>query len=261
MMTRLTMYLLLGGVPLGLAALGGGHALPFYLAGVLITASLAPVALYGPRSFLGQLALIVPILVVVNSFCLWTESLIFMPAMRAAASQTLLAMIIMNLVQGTTLAGLGMLLREFRGMPREPVALHPWRTLALRVCLCALAYVAYYLVFGGLTFHYFTRPFYPEAYQQVAAVGIWFWPIQAARGLLMTLAVLPAIATLHIRRWPAALAVGAILWVTGGLAPLLLPNPYFGNAQRVYHIIEILTQNASLGITAVLLLRLPRLPR
>ncbi len=261
MMARMTMYLLLGGVPLGLAALGGGHALPFYLAGVLMAASLAPVALFGPRTFLGQLAVIVPILVVVNSFCLWTESLIFMPAMRATATQTLVAMLSMNLVQGATLAGLGMLLKESRGLPREPVTLYPWRALAFRVFLCALAYVVYYLVFGGLTFKYFTRPFYPDAYQQVAAVGIWFWPIQAARGLLMTLAVLPAIATLRMRRWPTAVAIGAILWVTGGLAPLLLPNPYFGNAQRVYHILEILTQNASLGITAVLLLRLPRLLR
>lgn len=255
MTTRLAMYVLLGGIPLSLAALGGGHALPFYLAGVVLTASLAPIALFGPRTFLGQLAVIVPILVVVNSFCLWTESLIFLPAMRAAATQTLVAMIIMNLVHGAALAGLGMLLKEFRSSPREPLALYPWRTLALRVSLCALAYVVFYWVFGSLTYNYFTRAFYPDAYQQVAALGPWFWPIQAARGLLMTLAVVPAIATLHIRRWPAAFAVGAILWVAGGLAPLLLPNPYFGAAQRVYHILEILTQNASLGVTAVLLLR------
>jgi hypothetical protein len=261
MTTRLAMYVLLGGVPLSLAALGGGHALPFYLAGVVLTASLAPIALFGPRTFLGQLAVIVPILVVVNSFCLWTESLIFLPAMRATATQTLVAMLIMNLVHGAVLAGLGMLLKEFRSSPREPLALYPWRTLALRVSLCALAYVVFYLVFGSLTYNYFTRAFYPDAYQQVAALGPWFWPIQAARGLLMTLAVVPAIATLHIRRWPAAFAVGAILWVAGGLAPLLLPNPYFGTAQRVYHILEILTQNASLGVTAVLLLRPARRAR
>jgi len=54
------MCVLLGGVPLTLAALGGGHALPFYLACVVLTASLVPIALFGPRTFLLQLAVIVP---------------------------------------------------------------------------------------------------------------------------------------------------------------------------------------------------------
>src|SRR5258708_36318402 len=119
MTTRLALYVLLGGAPLSLAALGGGHALSFYLAGVVLTASLAPIAFFGPRTFLGQLAVIVPILVVVNSFCLWTESLIFLPPMRAAATQTLVAMILMNLIHGAALARLGILLQESRRSPRE----------------------------------------------------------------------------------------------------------------------------------------------
>jgi len=53
----------------------------------------------------------------------------------------------------------------------------------------------------------------------------------------------------------AALAVGLLIWVAGGAAPLLLPNALMGPTQRFIHTIEILTQNASLGITAVLLLR------
>jgi len=44
-------------------------------------------------------------------------------------------------------------------------------------------------------------------------------------------------------------------WIAGGLAPLLVPNAFMGTTQRIIHIFEILTQNASLGITAVLLLR------
>jgi len=53
----------------------------------------------------------------------------------------------------------------------------------------------------------------------------------------------------------AAIAVGLILWVAGGAAPLLMPNSLMGPTQRFIHTIEILAQNASLGITAVLLLR------
>jgi hypothetical protein len=71
----------------------------------------------------------------------------------------------------------------------------------------------------------------------------------------MTLAVLPAIFTLRLPRGPAAFAVGALIWVAGGAAPLLPPNDFMGTAQRMIHIVEILTQNGCLGITAVLLLR------
>ena len=71
----------------------------------------------------------------------------------------------------------------------------------------------------------------------------------------MTLAVLPAILTLRLSREQAAIAVGALIWIAGGAAPLLVPNDIMGAAQRFIHIVEILTQNASLGITAVLLLR------
>jgi len=79
--------------------------------------------------------------------------------------------------------------------------------------------------------------------------------IQIGRGALMTLAVLPVIRTLRMSRAQAAIAVGLIMWVAGGAAPLLLPNPFMGPTQRFIHTIEIVTQNASLGITAVLLLR------
>jgi len=49
--------------------------------------------------------------------------------------------------------------------------------------------------------------------------------------------------------------VGLLIWVAGGLAPLIPPNGFMVTTQRVIHIVEILTQNVSLGITAVLLLR------
>jgi hypothetical protein len=41
----------------------------------------------------------------------------------------------------------------------------------------------------------------------------------------------------------------------GGGAGLLVPNNLMVAAQRYIHIVEIMTQNVSLGITAVFLLR------
>ncbi len=71
----------------------------------------------------------------------------------------------------------------------------------------------------------------------------------------MTLAVLPIIVSLRLTRWQAALAVGMIVWIVGGGGSLLAPNTMIAAAQRYIHIIEIMTQNVSLGVTAVLLLR------
>ncbi|HTK95014.1 MAG TPA: hypothetical protein VL382_05190, partial [Terriglobales bacterium] len=102
---------------------------------------------------------------------------------------------------------------------------------------------------------YFTKGYYPEAEQQVASLGLWFWGIQFGRGVLMTAAVLPVIFTLRMTRAQAVVAVALLLWVAGGLSPLLLPNPLMGSMQRFFHIVEIFTQNAALGATAVLLLR------
>lgn len=71
----------------------------------------------------------------------------------------------------------------------------------------------------------------------------------------MTLAVLPIIYSLRLRRWQAAGATGLILWILGGGAGLLVPNIYMGTAQRYIHIVEIFAQNFSLGVTSVILLR------
>lgn len=71
----------------------------------------------------------------------------------------------------------------------------------------------------------------------------------------MTLAVLPLIHTLRMKRWHAVIVVGLVIWITGGVGPLVVPNLLMGATQRFIHTVEIFTQNFSLGATAVLLLR------
>ena len=126
---------------------------------------------------------------------------------------------------------------------------------ALVVLLCGIAYVLYYTVFGALTYQFLTKSYYPDATRIVAGLGWWFWAIQFARGVLMTLAAIPIIYTLRLPRWQTAVAAGAVIWIAGGLAPLLIPNPFMSLTQRVMHIAEICAQNFSLGVTAALLLR------
>ncbi|HEY6943874.1 MAG TPA: hypothetical protein VI431_01950, partial [Candidatus Acidoferrum sp.] len=162
--------------------------------------------------------------------------------------------VVMYLILAGVLALLARLLKLSKPAD-QPVTHRSLLGAAIAVFFSALAYVLYYLVFGAITYQYFTKGYYPEAEQAVARLGLWFWGIQLARGLLMTLAVVPIMLALRMKRWHAAIVVGLMIWITGGLAPLVVPNEIMGARQRVIHMVEIFTQNFSLGVTAVLLFR------
>ena len=123
----------------------------------------------------------------------------------------------------------------------------------------ALSYVACYLVFGSITYQFFTKKYYPGGAAIAEAMGIWFWLIELGRGLLITLAIVPAIYTLRLSRWDTAICVGLLLWIAGGLALLIVPNVLLGGGQRFIHTMEILTENFPPGVVAALLLR-PKAP-
>jgi hypothetical protein len=251
---RIGLYCLLGGLAPAIAALGAGHFAWWWLSGVILAAALAPVARFGPRTMLGQFGSIFLLLVIVGSVCTMSEVWFLLPGQKEGVGRSLAGGAVLYLIVAAVLTLLAKALKLTESstsiVERRPVA-----TTALMIGLSGLAYVVYYLIFGSITYQFFTRQYYPEGPKIVAQLGLWFWVIELARGILMTLAALPIIYTLRMRRWPAALAVGALLWIVGGAAPLLVPNALMIPAQRFIHTVEILTQNMSLGITAVLLLR------
>jgi len=251
---RIGLYCLLGGLFLTTSALGAGHFGWWWLSGIMLAASCVPMARFGPRHFLAQFAVLALPLVVVGVVCMMSEAYLFFPAQRGNVASAVGGSTIQFLIMAALLAALAKLLKLNESSPRAAVP-RSAEMATLMVLLSGLCYVIYYLVFGGITFQFFTKQYYPHAQEAVMPLGLWFWGIQLARGVLMTLAVLPSIYTLRLSRWQAALAVGALLWVVGGAAPLAVPNPLMVTAQRFIHVVEILTQNFSLGVTAVLLLR------
>lgn len=251
---RLALFCLLGGLSITWAATGTGGFAWWWLSGILMSAAFVPVALFGPRTFWGQLGGILPVFVIVTALCLWSEALIFVPSESQHAVQNLVGPIVLYGVLAAVLAGLAIVLR----LPREEgfsVQLRPPLQIVLFVLVCGFAYAFYYLVFGGITYQFFTKSYYPDAPAQVSQLGLWFWGLQIARGILMSVAVLPIIRTLRMTRMQAAIVAGILLWVMGGLAPLVLPNALMGPTQRFIHTIEIFTQNFALGFTAGVLLR------
>jgi len=250
---RIVLYCLLGGLPLTIAAMGTGHFALWWLSGIVMAAAFVPVASHGPRNVLGQFGVLVPVLAFVTVLCTWSEAMVFVPAFRQQAVLNLTAPLVMYLIMAAVLAALawGLKLTKLEDRTVE----HRSAASAIPLILvCGVAYLVYYFIFGIIAYH-FTKPYLPGAQQIAQSMGIWFYALQIGRGILMTLAVVPAIYTLRLSRWQTAIAIGVLIWVAGGLAPLLVPNPMMGPTQRMMHIVEILTQNASLGITAGLLLR------
>jgi hypothetical protein len=253
---RVIAYCALGGAPLLIGALGTGDWPEWWLAGIVLAMGFVPVALFGPRSLAGQFGAVSLALLIITALCTWSEALIFVPTpeFRQHPFQLLIGPCVMYLVVAAVLAALGVVMR----LNRETGLKADHRGLAgavMMTLLCGLAYVVYYTIFGTITYQFFTRGYYPDATRVVANLGLWFWAIQFARGSLMTVAVVPIIYTLRMRRRHTAVVVGMLIWIAGGLAPLLIPNPYMSPNQRLIHIVEIFTQNLPLGVTAALLLR------
>ncbi|HEY6946422.1 MAG TPA: hypothetical protein VI431_14885, partial [Candidatus Acidoferrum sp.] len=108
---RVVLYCLLGGLPLTVAALGAGHFPWWWLSGILIAGSFVPIALFGPRTALGQFAVIAPVLMIVTVLCTWSEALVFFPKFSERALRDLLSSVVMYLILAGVLALLARLLK------------------------------------------------------------------------------------------------------------------------------------------------------
>ena len=256
MKARIALYCVLGALPLLIAALGAGHWPWWLLSGIVMAAAFVPVALFGPRGVLGQFGVIAPALIFITALCTWSEAVIFMPVpdIQKHPFQMLVGSLVTYVIVASVLAVLATSLKMTHDSTTVPEH-HGASVAVLMVLLSGCAYAFYYLVFGAITYQFFTKGYYPEATKIVANLGLWFWAIQIGRGVLMTLGILPLLYTLRMRRWQTAIVAGLVVWVAGGLAPLLPPNPYMGATQRFIHVVEIFTQNFSLGVTAALLIR------
>jgi hypothetical protein len=251
---RIALFCLLGGLCFTISAMGAGHFGWWYLSGMLTAAALVPVVRYGPRGMMAQGAAMFLMLVLIGLVCTLSEGVVFFPEKKAQMLAGLFGGSVLYLVVAVVFAVLAKLLKLHRELDEEMAHRSVGMAIPM-VLLAAFSYLVYYEIFGAITYQFFTKGYYPHAVEQVAAMGAWFFAYQIARGVVMTLAVLPVIYTLRLPRWQAAVMVGLLVWVIGGADPLLVPNEMMGAMQRYIHIGEIFTQNFLLGVTATLLLR------
>jgi hypothetical protein len=130
----------------------------------------------------------------------------------------------------------------------------------LRLSVADIVYVLTYFVFGAVAFK-FTRPYYTDPSYglnlKLPAVGLVF-KLQFLRSLIYIIVTLPLIAGLRLRKPTMAVLIGLVLFVAGGLTPLLA-NQEWPAALRFYHGVEILSQNFTTGFLFVYLLAASRL--
>jgi len=146
--------------------------------------------------------------------------------------------------------------KEKRALPAK----RAWYAWVWRIALCAFIYLFLYFLAGGIFYQYFTKPLYTDPSLSLmppesgADFFKWLVPLQLVRGALFALVLLPLCRSLKIRRAYLALLIGLILYIVGGFAPLIAPNPWLPDKLRFYHAIEIFFQNFPTGLAIAYIL-------
>lgn len=133
------------------------------------------------------------------------------------------------------------------GRPADAVAQPPGRLVVLQVLACSVLYLALYFSFGMLIYPYI-RDFY-------ATIALPRMPAVIAmqlfvRGPLFAASILLVARMLRAGPAAAALHGALVMSVLGGVAPLMVPNPYFPDAVRLAHFFEVTTENFIFGWVA-----------
>jgi len=234
----------------------GGWAL---LAGSLLALVMLPVALYGPWRGRTLFALIWWTVFYVGTLSTQIESYVFtelpLSTLRTAVLEDFVSALVLAGLM-VSLLGKGAPLKESPKVPQTRWLSFSW---AWRLLLCAVVYLFLYLVVGGITYEMFTKPFYQDPSLPLKSgenIDLFstLMPLQLVRGGLLAVAVFPLVRGLQVRRRTRAIILGLILWIVGGLAPLLLPNAYLPSTLRLYHAVEIFFQNFPFGVAIVRLL-------
>jgi hypothetical protein len=124
--------------------------------------------------------------------------------------------------------------------PHPPVA----TITPLRLVIGAAAYVFTYFL-AGITIMPFIQEFYarmpmPDPLQLIAMQGL-------LRGPLFVILLYMVLRVTRAGRTEAIWMAGAALSIVGGIAPLIVPNPFFPDAIRWAHFVEVGISNFAYG--------------
>lgn len=126
----------------------------------------------------------------------------------------------------------------------HPIASKSRGERAWKFVVSDFTYVFLYLAAGFIIFPY-VKDFY--ATQHVPAMRTIVALQLLVRGPVFIVLCLGLVRMLGLPRLAGALAVGAVFTILSGVAPLLMPNPYFPDAVRWVHFCEVTSSNLVFG--------------
>ncbi len=136
----------------------------------------------------------------------------------------------------------------------NPQRKRAWYSWAWRFVVSAFSYLLFYFIFGAVNYALVTKPYYEtHASGLVVPAPQTVFMAEMARAPLIILSILPLILTFKTKKPLLALLCGIILFVIGGVIPLLL-NTALPDLLRFASAIEIFFQNFLTGVAAALLL-------
>lgn len=141
-------------------------------------------------------------------------------------------------------AALVLLIGRARTAPAPAVQAGATPHLVRKLAACGAVYVVLYFAFGMMIYP-FIRDFYgqrpmPSPLAIIVMQLVVRGPLFGAMMLLVTRMVNSAVSTNALF---CALAMSSI----GGVAPLVVPNPFFPDAVRYAHLVEVTTENFIFG--------------
>jgi hypothetical protein len=126
----------------------------------------------------------------------------------------------------------------------HPIASKSRGERAWKFVVSDLTYIVLYLGAGMIVFPY-VKDFY--ATQHIPAMTTILGLQLLVRGPFFILLCLALVRMLGLPRLAGGLAVGAVFTILSGVAPLLMPNPFFPDAVRWAHFCEVTSSNFVFG--------------
>ena len=130
------------------------------------------------------------------------------------------------------------------GSAESPIPHRSFGQTLNRVVLCLVCYVFLYYLAGFIIFPY-VREFY--ATQRIPGVGEIVAMQFLLRGPVFLMVCLLLLRMFRLPHLAGALAVGLAFTVLSGVAPLIVPNPFFPDAVRWVHFGEVTSSNFVFG--------------
>jgi hypothetical protein len=136
----------------------------------------------------------------------------------------------------------------------QPSRKRAWHSWAWRFAVSAFSYVVFYFIFGAVNYALVTKPYYAAHVSGLAVPEpLTVLIAETVRAPLIVLSIVPLLLLWRGKKAVLAVLCGVILFVIGGVIPLLL-NTALPDLLRFASAIEIFFQNFSTGLVAAGLL-------